>query len=61
MIGDIVIIPTVPPHLGSITNADEAICEDGVLRPLPPDCNTVFTALEYAQELERKVLKYVSG
>lgn len=61
MIGDIVIIPTTPPHLGSVTNATEAICEDGVLRPFPADCVTAYTALDLIKELERGVLKHVSG
>lgn len=61
MIGDIVIIPTSPPHLGSVINTTEAICEDGVLRLLSEDCVTAYTALELIKELERGVLEHVSG
>lgn len=61
MIGDIIIIPTTPPHLGSVINDREAICEDGVLRPYPADATVAFTALEMIKELEQEVLKNATG
>ena len=61
MIGDIVIIPTTPPHLGSVVSPTEAICEDGVLRHYPADATVAFTALDMIKELEQEVLKNATG
>lgn len=61
MIGDIIIIPTTPPHLGSVINANEAICEDGVLRLYPAECAVAYTALELIKALEKGVLDNASG
>ena len=58
MIGDIVIIPSTPPHLASVINDSQAICEDGVIRTYPADAAVAVTALTMLQELEKGVVEY---
>ncbi len=60
-IGDIIIIPTQPPHIGSVVSETEAMCEDGVTRPYPKDAAVAYTALEFIKEVEKEVLKRASG
>ena len=58
-IGDIVLVKTVPPHIASVTDGAQVVCEDGTHLPL--DHNTMevlFTALQVVQELEKGVLGY---
>ena len=58
-VGDIVIVQTAPPHIASVTNGGNAICEDGTLLPVDTACMSVlFTALEIVKELEKGVLGY---
>ena len=57
MIGNIILIPTNPPHIASVVNDTEAVCEDGVVRPYPPDATIIASALECVQGLESEVLR----
>ncbi len=61
MIGDIIIIPTQPPHIASVISEAEAICEDGLTRPYPADAAVAYTAIQFIKELESEVLKRASG
>lgn len=61
MRGDIIIIPTAPPHLASVISETEAMCEDGVIRPYPPDATVAYTALDLLKALEEGVVKYHDG
>lgn len=56
-IGDIIIIPTAPPHLASVVDDKVAMCEDGVVRPYPPTSTVAYTALELLKTLEEEVLR----
>lgn len=57
VIGDIILIPTNPPHIASVISDMEAVCEDGAVRPYPPDSTLIASALECVQGLESEVLK----
>lgn len=52
-IGDIIIMPTTPPHIASVVSATEAVCEDGVTRTIITGSSVAYTALEFLQALER--------
>lgn len=56
-IGDIIIIPTTPPHLASVTADGMAICEDGTSCAIPADATVAATALEIIKSLESEVLR----
>lgn len=58
MIGDLVLVHTVPPHLASVTSDKQLICEDGTILSGNGVCVTkVCSALQFIQELERSVLE----
>ena len=61
MIGDIIILNTTPPHVACIVSDTEAVCEDGVLRPYPPDIQVAVAALDFIQQLEKGVLANGAG
>lgn len=55
--GDIIIIPTTPPHVASVISSECAVCEDGVVRPYPLTATVAYTALEMLQSMEKEVMK----
>lgn len=58
-IGDIVLVSTFPPHLGSVTGGGVVICEDGTRLPLDlSSMSQVCSALQILKELERSVLAH---
>lgn len=57
MIGDIIIIPTTPLHIGSRMDDSVAMCEDGEVRPYPHNATVAYTALDMVKSLEAEVLR----
>ena len=55
-IGAIVIIDSQPPHIGSVTEGKQIICEDGSLLPIDDRATLLFTAMEVIKQLEGSVL-----
>lgn len=60
-VGDIIIIPTDPPHVASVISETEAVCEDGVVRPYPPTATVAYTALEFLKSMEKEVIERGAG
>lgn len=55
-IGDIVIVNTAPPHVGSVTDNNMVLCEDGSIFPLSEDMACLCDALTMVKALEKEVL-----
>lgn len=62
-IGDIVITASNPPHIASITDGGQIICEDGTILHLEhTKVMPLYSALEVIQSLEKEVLRrHASG
>lgn len=57
MIGDIVLVPTTPPHIAVIVADERVLCEDGTA--MPYDCklmSEVCSALDFIRQLEKGVM-----
>lgn len=58
-IGDIVLVKTAPPHIASVTDGGQVVCEDGTHLPIDrSSMEVLFTALQIIKELEKGVLGY---
>ena len=62
-IGDIVLVHSTPPHIGSVTSAERIICEDATIVGLNDyQVDLIGDALSIIQQLERSVLaQYGAG
>lgn len=58
MIGDVIILPTTPPHVATVVGDGQAMCEDGIIRPYTSSASLVCPVVEVLKEMERSVLAH---